>query len=48
LYRQQSILFEQPDALEQLTVTWAGGSVQEARAASASDMATQEEDEEYE
>jgi segregation and condensation protein A len=47
LYRQQSILFEQPDALEELLVTWAGGSIEEARVASQSDMASQEEDEEY-
>ena len=45
LYRQQSILFEQPAALEELTVTWAGGSVEDARAVSASDMASEEEEE---
>ncbi len=45
LYRQQSILFEQPAALEELTVTWAGGSLDDARAVSASDLASQEEEE---
>ena len=48
LYRQQSILFEQPVELEELTITWAGGSVEDARAVSATDLASQQEDEEYE
>ena len=47
LYRQQSILFEQPVELEELTVTWAGGSIEDARAVSQVDLASQEE-EEYE
>jgi segregation and condensation protein A len=45
LYRQQSILFEQPAALEELTVTWAGGSIDEARAISETELASHEEEE---
>lgn len=45
LYRQATITFEQPDALGELHVQWAGGSVEEARAAAAIDLASTEEEE---
>ncbi|AXX32846.1 Segregation and condensation protein A [Actinosynnema pretiosum subsp. pretiosum] len=42
LYREKVLAFEQPEALGELSVTWVGGSVEEARAAPDDD-----EDEEY-
>ncbi|GAA3852752.1 segregation/condensation protein A [Saccharothrix violaceirubra] len=41
LYRERVLAFEQPDPLGELTVTWVGGTVEEARAAA------RDEDEEY-
>jgi segregation and condensation protein A len=46
LYRQQSILFDQDDALGELNVRWTGGSLDEARALLAAELNTAE-DEEY-
>jgi segregation and condensation protein A len=45
LYREQSILFDQPDPLTELHVRWAGGSLDAARAVSAADIANSEEEE---
>ncbi|HEX5115744.1 MAG TPA: segregation/condensation protein A [Pseudonocardiaceae bacterium] len=44
LYRQQTIMFDQADALGELNVRWTGGSVQDAAAAAGADTG---EDEEY-
>ncbi|MEU5696132.1 segregation/condensation protein A [Actinosynnema sp. NPDC020468] len=41
LYRERSLAFEQPDPLGELTVTWVGGDVEDARAQA------RDEDEEY-
>ncbi|MFF5098622.1 MULTISPECIES: ScpA family protein [Actinosynnema] len=43
LYREKVLAFEQPEALGELSVTWVGGSVEEARAQAPDD----DEDEEY-
>lgn len=45
LYREATVGFEQPDALGELHVHWTGGSVEEARAAAAADLASTEEEE---
>jgi segregation and condensation protein A len=45
LYRQATIAFDQPDALGELHVRWTGGSVAEARAAAAAELASTEEEE---
>jgi segregation and condensation protein A len=46
LYRQQTILFDQEDALGELNVRWTGGSLDEARAVAAAEADTAV-DEEY-
>jgi segregation and condensation protein A len=43
LYRQQTILFDQDDALGELNVRWTGGSLAEARAEAEADTAVDEE-----
>ncbi|EWM17277.1 MULTISPECIES: ScpA family protein [unclassified Kutzneria] len=45
LYRETVILFEQDDALGELTLRWAGGSLEEARAAAEVDRAFADEEE---
>jgi segregation and condensation protein A len=45
LYRETVVLFEQDDALGELTLRWAGGSVEEARAAAEVDRAFADEEE---
>ena len=45
LYREAAILFEQDEALGELTLRWSGGSVEEARAAAEVDRAFADEEE---
>lgn len=47
LYRQATIRFEQPDALEELLVTWTGGTGHDAQFVAQTELASNEE-EEYE
>jgi segregation and condensation protein A len=48
LYRQQSVMFDQPDPLGELLVRWTGGSAQDAAAGVVPDVDTDTgEDEEY-
>ncbi|MFQ6267177.1 segregation and condensation protein A [Kutzneria viridogrisea] len=45
LYREAAVLFEQSEALAELTVRWAGGTVEEAAAAAELDRALVDEEE---
>jgi segregation and condensation protein A len=45
LYREAAVLFEQDEALGELTLRWSGGSVEEARAAAEVDRAFADEEE---
>jgi segregation and condensation protein A len=45
LYRETVVLFEQDDALGELTLRWSGGSIEEARAAAEVDRAFADEEE---
>jgi len=45
LYRETVVLFEQDDALGELTLRWSGGSLEEARAAAEVDRAFADEEE---
>jgi segregation and condensation protein A len=45
LYRETAVLFEQDEALGELTLRWSGGSVEEARAAAEVDRAFADEEE---
>ena len=45
LYREAAVLFEQDDALGELTLRWSGGSLEEARAAAEVDRAFADEEE---
>jgi segregation and condensation protein A len=45
LYRETVVLFEQDEALGELTLRWAGGSLEEARAAAEVDRAFADEEE---
>jgi len=45
LYREAAVLFEQDEALGELTLRWSGGSIEEARAAAEVDRAFADEEE---
>ena len=45
LYRETAVLFEQDEALGELTLRWSGGSIEEARAAAEVDRAFADEEE---